>query len=118
MAKDKNDQTKAVKNGGQEGGAQNRKSLKSKDDQKEGPGSAKKAVTKKAAKPAEKGPSFYQRTRQFFREVRIELKKVTWPSRKETIASTSVVIVLVFLIAVYLGVLDMILSRALTALLK
>ena len=34
MAKDKNDQTKAVKNGGQEGGVQNKKSLKSKDDKK------------------------------------------------------------------------------------
>ncbi len=80
---------------------------------------AKKAVAKKkaAAKAAEKGPGFFSRARQFFREVRIELKKVTWPSRKETLASTSVVVILVVIIAVYLGLVDVILSRALAVLL-
>jgi len=48
---------------------------------------------------------------QFFREVRVELKKVTWPSRKETIASTSVVLITVFLVAFYLGIVDLGLSR-------
>ncbi len=48
---------------------------------------------------------------QFFREVRVELKKVTWPTRKETIASTSVVLITVFLVAFYLGVVDLGLSR-------
>ena len=49
--------------------------------------------------------------KQFFREVRVELKKVTWPSRKETIASTSVVLITVILVAFYLGVVDLGLSR-------
>jgi preprotein translocase subunit SecE len=54
----------------------------------------------------------YMRTaQQFFREVRVELKKVTWPTRKETIASTSVVLITVFLVAFYLGVVDLGLSR-------
>ncbi len=43
---------------------------------------------------------------QFIREVKTELKKVTWPPRKETIASTSVVIVLVFIIALFLFIVD------------
>jgi len=43
---------------------------------------------------------------QFFREVKTELKKVTWSSRKETIASTSVVLVIVFVIAMFLFVID------------
>ncbi len=43
---------------------------------------------------------------QFFREVRIELGKVTWPSRKQTIGSTAVVIIFVFMIAIFLGVVD------------
>ncbi|RMF87799.1 MAG: preprotein translocase subunit SecE [Nitrospinota bacterium] len=47
-----------------------------------------------------------QQGRQFLREVRMEMKKVTWPSRKETISSTAVVIVVVLLIATYLGVVD------------
>lgn len=47
---------------------------------------------------------------QFFREVWVELSKVTWPSRKETIGTTLVVIVFVFLIAVFLGAVDIGLS--------
>ena len=47
---------------------------------------------------------------QFFREVKTELKKVTWPPKKETIASTSVVLVLVFFIAVFLFIVDQCLS--------
>jgi preprotein translocase subunit SecE len=48
---------------------------------------------------------------QFLREVKVELKKVTWPSRKQTIGSTVVVIVLVMLISLFLGVVDMGLSN-------
>ena len=48
---------------------------------------------------------------QFLREVRVELTKVSWPSRKDVIASTSVVLVIVFLVAAFLGLVDMGLSR-------
>ena len=48
---------------------------------------------------------------QFLREVKTELKKITWPARKETVASTVVVIVIVLIACVYLGIVDMILSR-------
>ena len=48
---------------------------------------------------------------QFFREVRVELGKVTWPSRKQTIGSTAVVIIFVFMIAMFLGVVDFGLSN-------
>jgi len=47
----------------------------------------------------------------FFSNVKVEIKKVTWPSKKDTYASTTVVIVLVMLCAVFLGGVDMILSR-------
>ncbi|MDM8526353.1 preprotein translocase subunit SecE [Desulfococcaceae bacterium HSG8] len=43
---------------------------------------------------------------QFLREVKAELKKVTWPSRKQTIGSTVVVIILVMIISFFLGVVD------------
>ncbi len=59
----------------------------------------------------EKINDLWQRSLQFFREVRIELKKVTWPSRKETIASTSVVLITVILVSFYLGIVDLGLSR-------
>jgi preprotein translocase subunit SecE len=48
------------------------------------------------------------RLRTFFREVRIEMSKVTWPPRKELITSTGVVIVAVIIAGVYIGVWDFI----------
>ena len=48
---------------------------------------------------------------QFLREVKVELKKVAWPSKKQTIGSTAVVLILVFIIAAFLGIVDMGLSR-------
>ncbi|SEA83160.1 protein translocase subunit secE/sec61 gamma [Desulfuromusa kysingii] len=48
---------------------------------------------------------------EFFANVKVEIKKVTWPSKKDTYASTTVVIVLVIICAVFLGGVDMILSR-------
>jgi preprotein translocase subunit SecE len=43
---------------------------------------------------------------QFLRESKMELKKVKWPTRKELLASTAAVIVLVLVISLYLGVID------------
>jgi preprotein translocase subunit SecE len=51
------------------------------------------------------------RSIQFLREVKIELKKVTWPSRKQTVGSTAVVLILVFIISAFLGIVDMGLSN-------
>jgi preprotein translocase subunit SecE len=49
---------------------------------------------------------------QFLKEVRFELKRVTWPSRKETIAGTVVVLIIVLIAASFLGIVDIGLSRA------
>ncbi len=51
------------------------------------------------------------KTNQFLANVKSELNKVTWPSKKDTYGSTAVVIVLVLLCAVFLGGVDIILSR-------
>jgi len=48
---------------------------------------------------------------KFLREVKLELKKVSWPDRKEISGSTSVVIVSVVIVAVYLGIVDTILQQ-------
>ena len=55
------------------------------------------------------------RTAQFLREVKIELKKVTWPTRKQTMGSTLVVIVLVVIISLFLGLVDLGLSAVVRA---
>ncbi|MBW1866447.1 MAG: preprotein translocase subunit SecE [Deltaproteobacteria bacterium] len=66
----------------------------------------------KAAKGAtgKKKNTYIDKATQFLREVKVELKKVTWPSRKQTIGSTVVVIVLVMIISLFLGVVDVGLS--------
>ncbi|MCK5351178.1 preprotein translocase subunit SecE [bacterium] len=57
-----------------------------------------------------------KRTRGFLTEVRVELKKVSWPSRADTMSSTGVVLVVVFIISFYLGFIDILLSRMVTSL--
>jgi preprotein translocase subunit SecE len=55
---------------------------------------------------------------QFLREVKTELKKVTWPSRKDTLSGTLVVLVAVFIIAIFLGIVDSGLSSLVKQLLR
>ena len=57
------------------------------------------------------------KTKVFFEEVKLELEKVTWPTRKETIATTWVVVFIVVLISFYLGACDLVLARLLRFLL-
>lgn len=52
-----------------------------------------------------------EKTKSFFREVNIELKKVSWPTRQQTISATMVVIVLTFIVAFFLGIVDVVLVR-------
>jgi preprotein translocase subunit SecE len=47
----------------------------------------------------------------FLAEVKAEVMKVTWPSRAEALGGTAVVVVVVLLMAVFLGVVDAILSK-------
>ncbi len=47
----------------------------------------------------------------FIREAREELKKVNWPTRKELIESTKVVIVASILLAAFIGLLDFVLTK-------
>lgn len=47
---------------------------------------------------------------RFLREVRGELDKVSWPKRGEVIVLTILVVMMVFILAIYIGVLDAILG--------
>ena len=55
--------------------------------------------------------SIITRMMRFLREARSELRKVTWPTPKEALASTSVVIVVVIIMSIFLGVVDLGLTR-------
>lgn len=52
---------------------------------------------------------------EFFKDAWQELKKVHWPSRKETYAATVVVVVIVLIIAAFLALIDFGLTRMIQA---
>ncbi|MBI5014090.1 MAG: preprotein translocase subunit SecE [Deltaproteobacteria bacterium] len=52
-----------------------------------------------------------EKMKDFLREAKVEVKKVTWPDRKTTTASTIVVLVVVVVVASYLGVVDLIVNE-------
>jgi len=60
----------------------------------------------------------FRRVIHFLREVVEELRKVSWSDKKQTIASTMVVILLVIVVAIFVGLVDFGLSVILGILLK
>jgi preprotein translocase subunit SecE len=59
-----------------------------------------------------------QKIREFFREVSVELKKVSWPTRQQTVSATVVVITVSFIVAFFLGIVDVVLARIVGAIMK
>jgi len=53
------------------------------------------------------------RTKKYIKEVVVEMKKVTWPSRAEVISSTIVVIIVSLFFAVLVGAFDRLMERIL-----
>jgi preprotein translocase subunit SecE len=51
-----------------------------------------------------------EKIRTFLAEIKIEMKKVTWPTREELKESTKLVIVATFVVTVFIGIVDQILS--------
>jgi preprotein translocase subunit SecE len=80
-------------------------------EEKEDKKRSKMVVAKKEAdKRGEEKSSVFkyaQVAAQFLREARMELKKVKWPTRKEMLASTGVVIALVIIVSFFLGLIDL-----------
>ena len=66
---------------------------------------AKKASDSKSKKQSQR-INLFKISAQFLRDAKTELKKVKWPTRKELLASTTMVIILVLIIALYLGLVD------------
>ncbi|NLV23223.1 MAG: preprotein translocase subunit SecE [Deltaproteobacteria bacterium] len=64
------------------------------------------------------GQGVFEKTTDFLGQVKSELRKVTWPSRKETLASTRVVILLVLVVALFLWLVDYGLSAAIRLFLR
>jgi len=62
--------------------------------------------------------NLFQKLINFIREARAELRKVTWPNKKQLISSTIVVMITVALVAVFLGIVDLVFSRIVTIILQ
>jgi preprotein translocase subunit SecE len=56
--------------------------------------------------------------REYVKDVRVEMTKVSWPTREELRQHTLVVVVMVILVAIFIGIADRGLSFAFEALLK
>jgi preprotein translocase subunit SecE len=79
--------------------------------------------TKKMANSIVPGGNFVERlktwperVRTFYNDVRTEMRKVTAPSWKEVRATTTVVVITVFIFALYFAVIDFIIQHGVTAL--
>ena len=75
--------------------------------------SAPQAATKRAAVQEKKK---WTSPMQFLREVRLELKKVDWPTRKELITYTIVVLVTITVMTAFVAGVDYVFSRLLVGL--
>ena len=58
------------------------------------------------------GPRKFAELKEFFAEVKSELKKVTWPGKQEVYSTTLVVLATTFFFGFYLYALDLLFSRA------
>ena len=73
---------------------------------------AKQEQTAKSAAPSRRQPSptsdknIFQRLVQFLREVRQELRRVSWPTRAQMVAFTTVVVITTTAVTGYVYVLD------------
>jgi preprotein translocase subunit SecE len=61
---------------------------------------------------------FVPRSIEFMKESWSEVRKVHWPTRKETYSATVIVVVVVVIVAVFLGLVDFALSHAMRQILS
>jgi preprotein translocase subunit SecE len=53
---------------------------------------------------------FFEKTKRFFRELRAELRKVVWPTKKETMQYTMIVVSTVAVVSLFIWVIDSVFS--------
>lgn len=79
---------------------------------------SKPAKAKKEKSAKDKKPGFGKRMGRFFRELKSELKKVSWLSKAETMKKTGIVIVCVIVVGIIVWIFDGIASAVIDALLS
>jgi preprotein translocase subunit SecE len=66
---------------------------------------------------AEDRKNFLERTKDYFNELKLEMRRVSWPNRKQVEGTTAVVIFSVFAFAGYFVVVDAVLCRGIQGIL-
>lgn len=70
------------------------------------------AVQAKKDKKSEKKPGFFARIGKWFRDMKSELKKVQWPTRKQTVNNTLIVIACVIVVGICIALFDYVAGEA------
>ena len=60
----------------------------------------------------------FSKITKFVTEVKVEMQKVSWSDRNELIGSTGIVIISTALLAIFIGIVDLVLSRFINILLR
>ena len=78
----------------------------------------KQAVQAKKDKKSDKNakPGFFARAGKWFRDMKSELKKVQWPTRKQTINNTLIVIACVIVVGIAIALFDFVAGEAISLL--
>lgn len=80
-----------------------------------------KDKTKDTAEKSEQSAGIVGKIREFrtfFEESKVEIKKVVWPTRKETVATCLAVLALVLVMSLFLGIVDLGFSKLIAAILS
>jgi preprotein translocase subunit SecE len=78
-------------------------------------GPEKKTGEKKVSEKVSSEPGKIEKAKNFFEDSKAELKKVTWPNKKEIRVTTIAVLILVVLMSIFLGFMDFGLVKAVEA---
>ena len=71
-----------------------------------------------AAATVDRSPSKIQALVKYFEDSKVELGKVSWPTRKEVKVTSIAVLALVVFMAIFLGIADLILSKIMASILS
>ena len=68
--------------------------------------------------PQETIKEWTQSAKQFYADVRSEMKKVSWPNRREVTNTTVIVIIAVFVFAGYFALVDYVVGQGITQIIQ
>lgn len=81
-----------------------------------GKGKDNAASDKKQQKAKDKKPGFFARVGKWFRDLKSESKKIVWPTRKQTLNNSAIVIAAILVIGAFIWILDAVFGLGVTAL--